>query len=68
MLQVNSLYDPSTSYTWAVGLQSEIKNSVLLTRNGSGHTSYGLGGETTELTNAYLLNLTLPEPGTITTS
>ncbi|KAI3320693.1 hypothetical protein HD806DRAFT_505888 [Xylariaceae sp. AK1471] len=67
-LQVNSLYDPSTSYTWAVGLQSEIKNSVLLTRNGSGHTSYALGGETTKLTNAYLLNLTLPEPGTITTS
>ncbi|KAI8623511.1 hypothetical protein F5Y19DRAFT_370861 [Xylariaceae sp. FL1651] len=68
ILQVNALYDPSTSYTWALGLQAEIKNSVLLTRNGSGHTSYGLAGETTKLTNAYLLNLTLPEPGTITTS
>ncbi|KAJ8125606.1 hypothetical protein O1611_g8032 [Lasiodiplodia mahajangana] len=68
LLQVNSLYDPSTSYTWALGLHSEIKNSVLLTRNGSGHTSYSLGGDTTQLTNAYLLNLTLPEPGTITTS
>ncbi|KAI0202557.1 hypothetical protein F4808DRAFT_66193 [Astrocystis sublimbata] len=68
MLQVNSLYDPSTSYTWALGLQSEIKNTVLLTRNGSGHTSYGLGGETTKLTNAYLLNMTLPAPGTITST
>ncbi|KAI1179934.1 hypothetical protein F4777DRAFT_405431 [Nemania sp. FL0916] len=68
LLQVNSLHDPSTSYTWALGLQSEIQNSVLLTRNGSGHTSYLLKGEATKLTNAYLVNLTLPEPGTITTS
>ncbi|KAI1165869.1 TAP-like protein-domain-containing protein [Nemania serpens] len=68
LLMVNSLHDPSTSYTWALGLHSEIKNAVLLTRNGSGHTSYLLGGETTKLTNAYLLNLTLPEPGTITQS
>lgn len=68
ILMVNSLYDPETSYTWALGLQSEIKNAVLLTRNGSGHTSYFTGGETTKLTNAYLLNLTLPEPGTITQS
>ncbi|KAI1152577.1 TAP-like protein-domain-containing protein [Nemania diffusa] len=68
LLMVNSLHDPSTSYTWALGLHSEIKNAILLTRNGSGHTSYTLGGDTTQLTNAYLLNLTLPEPGTITTS
>ncbi|KAJ2975269.1 hypothetical protein NUW58_g8406 [Xylaria curta] len=68
LLMVNSLYDPSTSYTWALGLKSEIKNAVLLTRNGSGHTSYFLGGDTTKLTNAYLVNLTLPEAGTITNS
>ncbi|GAW14940.1 hypothetical protein ANO14919_043460 [Xylariales sp. No.14919] len=68
LLMVNSLYDPSTSYTWALGLQSEIKNAVLLTRNGSGHTSYLLGGETTNVTNNYLLHLELPEPGTITQS
>ncbi|KAI1750633.1 TAP-like protein-domain-containing protein [Xylaria castorea] len=68
LLMVNSLYDPSTSYTWALGLHSEIKNAVLLTRNGSGHTSYLLGGDASKLTNAYLLNLTLPEPGTITTT
>ncbi|KAI0403507.1 TAP-like protein-domain-containing protein [Xylaria palmicola] len=68
LLMVNSLFDPSTSYAWALGLKSEVKNAVLLTRNGSGHTSYTLGGDTTRLTNAYLLNLTLPEPGTITQS
>ncbi|KAI0467806.1 TAP-like protein-domain-containing protein [Xylaria cf. heliscus] len=68
LLMVNSLYDPSTSYTWALGLHSEIKNAVLLTRNGSGHTSYLIGGDASKLTNAYLLNLTLPQPGTITDS
>ncbi|KAI0020475.1 TAP-like protein-domain-containing protein [Xylariomycetidae sp. FL0641] len=68
LLMVNSLYDPSTSYAWALGLQSELRNAVLLTRDGAGHTSYTLGGETTELTNRYLLDLTLPEPGTVTTS
>ncbi|KAI0911421.1 TAP-like protein-domain-containing protein [Ustulina deusta] len=68
LLMVNSLYDPSTSYTWALGLQSEIQNAVLLTRNGSGHTSYLLGGEATNITNEYLLHLELPELGTITTS
>ncbi|KAI0011855.1 Alpha/Beta hydrolase protein [Xylariaceae sp. FL0662B] len=66
-LMVNAIYDPSTSYTWAVGLHGEIENSVLLTRNGSGHTTYlnGLDSETVTAMNAYLLNLTLPEPGTV---
>ncbi|KAI0508335.1 TAP-like protein-domain-containing protein [Xylaria bambusicola] len=68
LLMVNSLYDPSTSYTWALGLQKEIENAVLLTRNGSGHTSYLLGGETTNITNQYLLHLELPKPGTVTSS
>ncbi|KAI0205634.1 TAP-like protein-domain-containing protein [Astrocystis sublimbata] len=68
ILMVNALYDGTTSYAWAVGLQREINNAVLLTRNGSGHSSYFLDGETTELMNAYLLNLTLPKPDTITNS
>ncbi|KAI1820664.1 TAP-like protein-domain-containing protein [Xylaria intraflava] len=68
LLMLNSLYDPETSYTWALGLQSEIQNAVLVTRNGSGHTSYLIGGETTDVANAYFLNLTLPEPGLITST
>ncbi|KAI0970948.1 TAP-like protein-domain-containing protein [Xylaria arbuscula] len=68
LLMVNSLYDPSTSYAWALGLHNEIENAVLLTRNGSGHTSYLLGGEATNITNKYLLDLELPAPGTITLS
>ncbi|KAI0148631.1 TAP-like protein-domain-containing protein [Xylariaceae sp. FL1272] len=66
LLQINSVYDPSTSYAWAVGLEAELgANTVLLTRNGSGHTSYILGGETTRIANAYLLNLEVPSPGTV---
>ncbi|KAI1402197.1 alpha/beta-hydrolase [Hypoxylon fuscum] len=67
VLMVQSTYDPSTSYVWGQGLHAEIgyDKSVLLTRNGSGHTSYLNGGETTAVVNTYLLNLTLPEPGTV---
>ncbi|KAI1376826.1 alpha/beta-hydrolase [Hypoxylon crocopeplum] len=67
VLMVQSTYDPSTSYTWGLGLHAEIgaDKSVFLTRNGAGHTSYLNGGETTAAMNAYLLNLTLPEPGTV---
>ncbi|KAI2626556.1 alpha/beta-hydrolase [Hypoxylon sp. NC1633] len=67
LLMANSLYDPSTSYAWALGLHAEIGDdrSVLLTRNGAGHTSYLNNGETTAALNAYLLDLTLPEPGTV---
>ncbi|KAI0394960.1 hypothetical protein F5Y17DRAFT_227138 [Xylariaceae sp. FL0594] len=66
LLQLNSLFDPSTSYVWALGLRDELVNTVLVTRNGSGHTSYSLGGGTTKIANTYLLNLTLPAEGTVT--
>ncbi|OTB08323.1 hypothetical protein M426DRAFT_316951 [Hypoxylon sp. CI-4A] len=67
ILQTQSTFDPSTSYVWGLGLHAELgdNKSVLLTRNGSGHTSYLRGGETTNAINAYLVNLTLPEPGTV---
>lgn len=64
-LVVHSIWDPSTSYTWALGFQRELKNAVLLTRNGSGHTSWSMGGETSKRLDAYLVNLTLPEPGSV---
>lgn len=65
LLLVNSVFDPSDGYTWALGMHQEIDNSVLFTRNGSGHTSYTLLGETWEAENAYMLDLTIPEPGTV---
>ncbi|KAF2734828.1 Diaminopimelate epimerase-like protein [Polyplosphaeria fusca] len=64
-LLVNSIRDPSTSYSWAVGMLEEIDNSILLTRNGDGHTSWGLNGATTDAINQFLLTAELPEPGTV---
>ncbi|KAH7385339.1 TAP-like protein-domain-containing protein [Phaeosphaeria sp. MPI-PUGE-AT-0046c] len=63
ILLVNSIYDPSTSYVWAASMQEDIENSVLLTRNGPGHTTYGKGGKTMEAMEAFLLTAKLPEPG-----
>ena len=69
ILMVNSIHDPSTSYVWALGVKAELGDSaVLLTRNGSGHTSWMLGGATTAAEDAYLLDLTLPAEGTILNS
>ena len=45
-LIVNATYDPSTAYPWAVGMFHQIEGSVLLTREGDGHTSYWLVGPT----------------------
>ena len=39
-LIVNATHDPSTSYSWALGLAGQIRGSDLLTREGDGHTSY----------------------------
>jgi pimeloyl-ACP methyl ester carboxylesterase len=68
ILMVNSIRDPSTSYTWAVGMLEEIKNTVLLTRDGDGHTSWGLGGETSKAINHFLITTELPAPGTVLNS
>jgi pimeloyl-ACP methyl ester carboxylesterase len=68
ILMVNAIRDPSTSYTWAVGMLEEIKNNVLLTRNGDGHTSWGLGGATTDAINHFLITKELPSPGSVLNS
>ncbi|KAI0181029.1 alpha/beta-hydrolase [Hypoxylon sp. FL1284] len=67
ILQAQSTFDPSTSYAWALGLHAELGDdrSVLLVRNGSGHTSYLDGGDTAAAINDYLLDLKLPAPGTV---
>jgi hypothetical protein len=65
ILLVQSLHDPECSYTWAVGVQAQIPSSVLLTRDGDGHTSYFLGGATAKAIDAYLVNGTLPAPNTV---
>ncbi|KAI4242555.1 MAG: hypothetical protein L6R40_003936 [Gallowayella cf. fulva] len=68
MLLVNALYDPSTSIIWATEIQRQVKNSVLLTRLGSGHTSYQLRGEAAAAIDAFLVNGTLPQLASVVRS
>lgn len=68
MLMVNALYDPETSYTWAVALKEQIPNAVLLTRNGDGHTSYALGGAAQQVIDAFLVDGKMPAQNTVVNS
>ena len=43
ILLVSATHDPSTSYVWARRAHRQIPRTVLLTRNGDGHTSSWLG-------------------------
>nr|OQO26560.1 hypothetical protein B0A51_06603 [Rachicladosporium sp. CCFEE 5018] len=67
ILMVNALHDPETSYAWAVNLQRQFgdANAVLLTRNGSGHTSYTQPGKVSDAIDEYLVRLKVPEGGTV---
>jgi hypothetical protein len=40
-------------------------NAVLLSRNGSGHTSYFQPGAVRDAIDEYLIDLKVPEPGTV---
>ncbi|MBF6066153.1 alpha/beta fold hydrolase [Nocardia terpenica] len=64
-LLINATHDPSTSYGWAQLLSTEIPNAVLLTRNGDGHTSFLIPGQTRDAITRYLIDGTLPAPGTV---
>jgi pimeloyl-ACP methyl ester carboxylesterase len=65
ILMVNATRDPSTAYVWAKVLHRQLPNSVLLTRRGDGHTSYLNPGATRAAINAFLVNGTMPKPGTV---
>ncbi|GAB7354919.1 hypothetical protein MBLNU459_g5546t1 [Dothideomycetes sp. NU459] len=65
VLIVNAYYDPSTSYDWAVIGQKQIDDSVLLSRDGDGHTSYGLAGHASKMIDEYLVSLKVPAPDTV---
>jgi pimeloyl-ACP methyl ester carboxylesterase len=67
VLLVNAFWDPETGYPWAVSLHRQFgkENAVLLSRNGSGHTSWYHWGETHFAINDYLIALKVPEPATV---
>jgi pimeloyl-ACP methyl ester carboxylesterase len=64
-LIVNATHDPSTSYTWALSMQAQMPGSVLLTRDGDGHTSYLSSPCAQHAIDRYLINRTLPRPGAV---
>jgi pimeloyl-ACP methyl ester carboxylesterase len=64
-LIVNATHDPSTSYVWALSMQAQIPRSVLLTRDGDGHTSYMSSPCAQEAIDRYLIERVLPRPGTV---
>lgn len=65
ILLVNAQHDPSTSFLWATGVQNALPRSVLLTRVGSGHTSYQLMGKAAQSIDDFLIKGRIPTSNTI---
>jgi pimeloyl-ACP methyl ester carboxylesterase len=68
ILMVGGTNDPATPYAWAVAAHQQIAGSILLTRNGNGHGSYGVSICATIAEINYLLNLLMPSDGTVCSS
>ena len=64
ILVVGGTNDPVTPYAWAQSVQGQLAGSVLLTRQGNGHTSSN-DPCSVAAEDAYLINLTLPAAGTV---
>jgi pimeloyl-ACP methyl ester carboxylesterase len=67
ILIVNATYDPSTSLQWAIEMSQQLPSAVLLFRQGFGHTSYAIPGEsqTRNLIDEYLVTGKTPPPNTV---
>jgi len=68
ILLIGGTNDPATPYAWAQSVNRQIPGSVLLTRQGNGHTSYGSSSCARTAEDAYLIDLTLPLAGTVCSS
>jgi pimeloyl-ACP methyl ester carboxylesterase len=60
---VGTTGDPATPYAWAQALAKELTSSVLITREGEGHTAYLTDSCVQRAVNEYLLGLTPPKAG-----
>src|SRR2546421_3480832 len=65
ILLVGGTNDPATPYAEAQSVNRQIAGSVLLTRQGNGHTSYDSSACAHAAEDAYLISLTLPAAGTV---
>src|SRR5204863_52735 len=64
-LMVGGPNDPATPYSEAQSVNRQIQGSVLLTREGNGHTSYDSSVCAHAAEDAYLISLTVPAAGTV---
>jgi len=65
ILLVGGTNDPATPYQDAMNVFHKVDGAVLLTREGNGHVSYGSSECSHTYEDDYLINLTLPQPGTV---
>lgn len=70
VLLVNSLYDPSTSIVWANSRFAQMPSSStsMAIRDGDGHTSWTLNGESTAAMVRFLVTLEAPKLNTVYSS
>ena len=61
---IGTKHDPATPHHWAQALHKSLSNSVLLTREGDGHTAYGRGSSCIDsAVDKYLLTGEVPKDG-----
>ena len=65
ILLVGGTNDPATPYASAQAVNKALSGSVLLTREGNGHVSYGQSACARQAVDAYLIDLTVPPAGTV---
>lgn len=68
ILLVGGTNDPATPYSEAQSVSRQIEGSVLLTRQGNGHTSYDTSTCAHTAEDNYLISLALPAAGTVCAS
>ncbi|KAL7782557.1 alpha/beta-hydrolase [Trichoderma afarasin] len=65
VMLVNSFYDEATVSPWGLGMRANMPTAFSIYRNGSGHTSFSLQGDTAGAITAFLANGSIPKDGTI---
>ncbi|MEA2486471.1 MAG: hypothetical protein QOF16_125, partial [Actinomycetota bacterium] len=60
ILYIGGTHDPASPYSWAKQAHHDTRGSILLTRVGEGHTSYGKSQCVHNAVDAYLIDLKLP--------
>jgi hypothetical protein len=68
ILLIGGTNDPATPYAWSQAVNRQLKGSVLLTRQGNGHTSYDASVCAHAAIDNYLISLKLPAQGTVCSS